>query len=133
MTKITTANHLPSLSEISPHCVKYYKPLAKKKKKVIDLDDIGTPRYNLLLDLLKCQVKHPNQKLTNSSMNDDDNAEKKKASCTTCAKVEKAYSACHAGIMGVGTYNGHKNCGKEMESLLICVNPNVSLPPNTDR
>ena len=132
MTKITTANHLPSLSEISPHCVKYYKPLAKKKKKVIDLDDIGTPRYNLLLDLFKCQVKHPNQKLTKSSMNDDDNAEK--GSKQSCTKVEKAYSACHSGIMGVGNYNGHKNCGKEMESLLICVNPNVSLPTtDTDR
>lgn len=95
------------------------------------MDDIGTPRYNLLLDLLKCQVKHPNQNLTNS-MNDGDNAEKKKTSVQNCTKVEKAYSACHAGIMGVGNYNGHKNCGKEMESLLTCVNPNVSLPPDTD-
>ena len=59
------------------------------------MDDIGTPRYNLLLDLLKCQVKHPNQNLTNS-MNDDDNAEKR--SKTVCTKVERAYSACHAGI-----------------------------------
>ncbi len=120
MTKIT-ASDLPPLSEVSPHCVKYYKPLAKKKKKAIDLDEIGTPRYNLLLDLMKCQSKHPN-------IIGDKNEEKIIIDAKPCLKVEKAYNSCHAGIMGVGNYKGRKNCGQEIESLFLCVNPNASLP-----
>lgn len=120
MTKITASN-LPTLSEISPHCVKYYKPL-QKKKKAIDLEEIGTPRYNLLLDLMKCQVKHPNK--NNLSDNEETMIDAK-----PCAKVEKAYNSCHSGIMGVGNYKGRKNCGNEIESLFSCVNPKSSTLP----
>jgi hypothetical protein len=121
MTKITASN-LPPPSEISPHCVKYYKPLVKKKKKAIDLEEIGTPRYNLLLELMKCQVKHPNN---NNNLGDSEDTI---IDAKPCAKVEKAYNSCHAGIMGVGNYKGRKNCGNEIESLFSCVNPNASLP-----
>mmetsp|Transcript_7545 Transcript_7545/g.12460 ORF Transcript_7545/g.12460 Transcript_7545/m.12460 type:complete len:125 (-) Transcript_7545:1893-2267(-) len=120
MTKITASN-LPPLSDISPLCVKYYKPLAKKKKKAIDLDEIGTPRYNLLLDLMKCQSKHPNKHAFGDN-------EEKIIDSKPCVKVEKAYNSCHAGIMGVGNYKGRKNCGQEIESLFLCVNPHASLP-----
>lgn len=65
--------------------------------------------------LFRCQVKHPNVK-------DSDNSAK------TCVKVEKNYSACHAGVMGVGNYKGRRHCGEEMEQLYLCVNPNASLP-----
>ena len=126
MTKIITASNLPSLSEISPQCVKFYKPLAKKKKKAIDLEDIGTPRYNLLLDLLKCQVKYPNNNNDIASTLNEGKEEKETKEACCCMKVEKAYSVCHAGIMGVGNYKGRKNCGTEMESLFMCVNPNAS-------
>ena len=88
---------------------------------MIDLDEIGTPRYNLLLDLMKCQSKHPN-------IIGDKNEEKIQIDAKPCLKVEKAYNSCHAGIMGVGNYKGRKNCGQEIESLFLCVNPNASLP-----
>ena len=105
--KINPATDLPPLDTIATSCVKFYKPLiSKKKKKSIITEDIGTPSYNMLLDLLKCQVK------------------KKKLDCI---KVEKSYSACHSSIMGVGNYNGKRNCSEEMERLYLCVvNSNVS-------
>ena len=122
MTKITTSN-LPQLSEISPQCVKYYKPIAKKKKKAIDLNDIGAPRYNLLLDLMKCQVKHPNTEANTPSGHGE-----KATGPKSCTKLEKAYNSCHASIMGVGNFKGRKSCGQEIESLFTCVNPSISLP-----
>lgn len=120
MTKIKASNLSPSDS-IAPACIKYYKPLAKKKKKPIDMDAIGTPTYNMLLDLMKCQVKHPNISDSSSSASGGDDAKK-------CVKVEKAYSACHAAVMGVGNYKGRKHCGEEMEQLFLCVNPDASIP-----
>eukprot|EP00985_Skeletonema_marinoi_P009237 scaffold4271_cov123-Skeletonema_marinoi.AAC.5 len=69
---------------------------------------------------MKCQVKHPN-----STSGDN---EEKTIDVKPCAKVEKAYNSCHAGIMGVGNFKGRKNCGTEIESLFACVNPNASLP-----
>ena len=57
MRKINVSSNVPPYNVISPSCIKYYKPLVKKKKKIINTDDIGTPSYNMLLDLLKCQVK----------------------------------------------------------------------------
>ena len=105
--KINAATDLPHSDTIAPSCAKFYKPLiSKKKKKSINTDDIGTPSYNMLLDLLKCQVK------------------KKKLDCI---KVEKSYSACHSSIMGVGNYNNRRNCNEEMERLYHCVvNSNAS-------
>ena len=122
MTKIK-ASDLPSPDSIAPACLKYYKPLSKKKKKPIDMDAIGTPTYNVLFDLMKCQVKHPN-KTASSNTNGDD----VKAIKSSCIKVERAYSACHAAVMGVGNYNGSKHCGEQMERLFTCVNLDVSLP-----
>jgi len=76
-------------------------------------------------------VKNPNSNSNNNNLAStlNDNKEKKTIDGTKgCVKVEKAYSACHAGIMGVGNFEGRKNCRKEIEDLLLCVNPNVSLP-----
>ena len=116
MTKINTSN-LPPITEISPSCHKLYNSLPKRKKKaIIDTKAIGTPTYNILLDLLRCQVKHPNGTVDVTSVE-----EKKKE----CIKIEKTYSACHMAVMGVGNYKGIKNCGKEMEQLFQCVNPHV--------
>ena len=108
MTRIK-ASDLPVPSHDS--CLKYYKPLSIKKKKQIDMNAIGTPTYNMLLDLLKCQVKHPN------IITSDGDAKK------SCAKAEKNYNACHAAVMGVGNFNGMRHCGEEMEKLNKCVKP----------
>jgi|Transcript_22198 hypothetical protein len=109
MTKINTINGIPPLTTISPSCVKYYK-----SKATIDLEAIGTPSYNVLLNLLRCQVKHPNvpSAVENESKGDGAN----------CTKVEKMYSACHAAVMGVGNYKGSRNCGEQMKQLFLCVN-----------
>lgn len=111
MAKITAAD-LPDADAISPACAKHLRPLAKKRKKPIDTSAIGTPAYNLLLDLLRCQAKHPNRSEGSRSG----------ANAKECVKTEKMYSACHAAVMGVGNYQGRKNCGEEMERLFACVN-----------
>ena len=121
MTKINVSSNLPPYNNISPSCIKYYKPLVKKKKKIIDTDDIGAPSYNMLLDLLKCQVKHPNNNISNT---DNDGSTSSSQTTTSCKSLEKKYMACHAGIMGVGNYKGRRHCGDEMEKLFLCVNSN---------
>ncbi|KAL7531129.1 hypothetical protein ACHAWF_003644 [Thalassiosira exigua] len=113
---IISAAYLPPPDVVAPACAKYLKPLSKKKRKPIDMDVIGTPAYNLLLDLLKCQAKHPNIVGGGSE-----------GGAKRCAKAEKAYSACHAAVMGVGSYEGRKHCGEEMVRLFQCVNPDASL------
>jgi len=85
---------------------------------------IGTPGYNLLLDFIRCQVKHPNIRDVDGGGSSSVPGRDAKA----CVKVEKAYTACHAAVMGVGNYKGHRHCGEEMERLYMCVNPDASLP-----
>ena len=116
MTKINTHN-LPPITSISPSCHKFYNALPKRKKKaIIDTEAIGTPSYNVLLDFIRCQVKHPNA--TTDGIID---TEKKKE----CVKLEKMYSACHMAVMGVGNYNGKKNCGEGLRDLIKCVDSDV--------
>ena len=112
-----SSSTLPPPDVISDACAKYYKPLSKKKKKPIDTEAIGTPTYNLLLDLLRCQVKHPNNAIAKDNVGGAGGSDAKK-----CVNVEKMYSACHAAVMGVGNYKGRKNCSDEMERLFSCVN-----------
>lgn len=116
MRKINASN-LPPSDNVAPKCLKYHKPLSKKKKKPVDMDGIGTPGYNLLLDFLRCQAKHPNL--------DGDRAggSVARAPAKRCVKEEKKYSACHASVMGVGNFEGRRHCGEEMERLFLCVNP----------
>ncbi|KAL3782997.1 hypothetical protein ACHAWO_011715 [Cyclotella atomus] len=114
MTKINTSS-LPPITSINPSCQKQFNSLPKRKKKaIIDTDAIGTPTYNILLEFLRCQVKHPNTTFDAATGSD-----KKKE----CLKPEKMYSACHMAVMGVGNYEGKKHCGEEMLQLFQCVNP----------
>eukprot|EP00584_Thalassiosira_punctigera_P002952 CAMPEP_0172536216 /NCGR_PEP_ID=MMETSP1067-20121228/8017_1 /TAXON_ID=265564 ORGANISM="Thalassiosira punctigera, Strain Tpunct2005C2" /NCGR_SAMPLE_ID=MMETSP1067 /ASSEMBLY_ACC=CAM_ASM_000444 /LENGTH=120 /DNA_ID=CAMNT_0013321245 /DNA_START=100 /DNA_END=462 /DNA_ORIENTATION=- len=119
MTKIKSSD-LPSSDRVSPACIKYHKPLSKKKKKSVDMDAIGTPANNLLLDLMRCQVKHPN-------INGGSDGKRGGSDAKECVKAEKIYSACHAAVMGVGNFKGRKHCGDEMEQLFLCVSPGASL------
>ena len=95
---IIDGRNIPSLSTASK-CEKYLKPIQKKKK--IDLEAIGSPNNNMLLDFLKCQVK----------------ANKKK---TLCKNIQKAYFKCHSSVMGTGSYDNRKNCGKELNAYFTC-------------
>jgi len=119
---------LPNSENISPYCAKQLKPLAKRKKKnkPIDPEAIGTPSYNLLLELLRRQVKHPNNysdNLNASGGSFDDGSSSGIVRSGDWAKLEKKYSACHAAIMGVGNFRGRKNCAEEIMNVFRCVNP----------
>lgn len=92
------------------------------------MDAIGTPTYNILLDLMRCQVKHPHIIQQNNGDDGSISDGNSGSNAKQCAKVGKSYSACHAAVMGVGNFNGRKHCGEEMEQLFQCVNPDTSLP-----
>jgi len=95
MVKIKGADINPD--DIAPRCaVKFLKPVVKLSK--IDLDLIGNRKNNILLDLLRCQVR----------------AEK------SCKLLHKRYESCHASVMGTGNFEGKKNCGAELEDLFQC-------------
>ena len=85
-------------ASIAPRCAKYHTSVQKLKS--IDLDAIGDRKNNVLLDLMRCQVK---------------------ADKTQCQKESKLYENCHAGVMGIGNFEGRKNCGKELEVLYKCL------------
>lgn len=84
---------------------------------MIDVKAIGTPSYNILLDFLRCQAKHPNPTSPEAKVDE----EKKKE----CMKLAKMYSTCHMAVMGVGNYKGKKHCATEMTELFKCVNPDA--------
>ena len=94
-SKVVAAN---AESAIAPRCAKYHTSVQKLKS--IDLDAIGDRKNNVLLDLMRCQVK----------------ADKSK-----CQKESKLYENCHAGVMGIGNFEGRKNCGKELKVLYQCL------------
>jgi len=83
---------------IAPRCAKYAQSVQRLKS--IDLDAIGDRKNNVLLDFLRCQVK---------------------ADKTRCQKESKLYENCHAGVMGIGNFEGRKNCGEELEVLYRCL------------
>ena len=83
---------------IAPRCVKYHNSVRKLKS--IDLDAIGDRKNNVLLDLIRCQVK---------------------ADKAACQRESKLYENCHAGVMGIGNFEGRKNCGQELEVLYKCL------------
>ena len=82
---------------ITPKCQPYLKPLLKKKKAIL-FKTIGSPINNQLLDLVYCQSKTHKQ----------------------CKSLEKVYKSCHASVMGIGSYEGRKNCAMELEALVHC-------------
>jgi hypothetical protein len=95
MVKIKGADINPE--KVAPRCAaKYLKPVAKLSN--IDLERIGDRKNNILLDLLRCQVK----------------VEK------SCKPRQRSYELCHASVMGTGNFEGRKDCGKELESLFQC-------------
>ena len=87
-----------SESTIAPRCAKYHTSVQKLKS--IDLDAIGDRKNNVLLDLLRCLVK---------------------ADKSSCQKESKLYEQCHASVMGIGNFEGRKNCGHELEALYNCL------------
>lgn len=89
-------SRLVKTTSFAPKCERFLAPIAKK---TIDLDQIGHQHNNSLLDLIRCQQK----------------------ALKICATEEKKYSACHASVMGTGSYNGNKNCGAELELFMSCV------------
>ena len=44
-----------------------------------------------------------------------------KADKAACQRESKLYENCHAGVMGIGNFEGRKNCGQELEVLYKCL------------
>ena len=84
---------------IAPRCVKYLKAL---EKKTINLESIGSQNNNSFLDFIRCQVR---------------------AKKGECKSENKTYENCHASVMGVGAFEGKKNCGQELQSIYDCIVP----------
>ena len=76
----------------------YYASVQKLKS--IEIDAIGDRKNNVLLDLLRCLVK---------------------ADKSLCQTESKRYEQCHASVMGIGNFEGRKNCGHELEALYNCL------------
>ena len=89
-------------SLVVPKCQALLKSVQKKKKK-IDLASTGDSKTNLLLDLLKCQVKKDKE--------------------ISCTDQLKEYNKCHSSFMGTGSYQGRQHCQEEMQTLYYCVFP----------
>ena len=108
MVTITESDLLSSQPTIHSKCDKLFTnivPSANKKKrkkqKTINLDDIGNRNYNSLLELLQCQSKVV-------------------GGGKKCKDAQKRYAACHGAVMGTGSYDGRRHCGKEIEELYSC-------------
>ena len=97
MTNAVKGRDFPS-DTVVDKCAKAYSIISKKKKK-IDMDATGEKNNNLLLDFLQCQAK----------------------ATKSCKNEEKEYTRCHQSFMGVGSYNGRKHCGLELEQLYTCL------------
>ena len=82
---------------VATNCTSQYNAI--KKKKTIDLSATGNPNTNNLLLLLQCQSKTTRE----------------------CKEKGQEYTMCHNSFMGVGTYKGKKNCGKEMNEFYQCL------------
>ena len=92
-----------SSSTGTPKCQSEYNAVRKKKR--INLDTTGDKKTNSLLSYLQCQVQKnglPNVKIL-------------------CNDISKEYTKCHQSFMGTGSYQGRKDCGKEMNELWDCV------------
>lgn len=86
--------------DIDPKCQKYVAAIGRKKR--VDLDAIGTPANNNVVEFLKCQTR----------------------ATKLCVDMNRAYEKCHSSVMGTGNYQGKKHCGEELEKLLDCANNN---------
>jgi hypothetical protein len=91
-------SEIPTL-RIASKCQSEYNSI--KKKKDISLQTTGDQKTNLLLNLLRCQVKATTAK--------------------SCKEIEKEYTKCHQSFMGTGSYKGKKHCGDELQALYDCV------------
>jgi hypothetical protein len=89
----TKVDVLPPAS--TPKCAKLLKACTD-----FDLQKEGSRELNAAAAFLKCEAK-----------------EKK----PRCAAALKALDACHAGVLGTGTYQGSSHCSLDFMRLLACV------------
>lgn len=85
---------------------------------------IGSRPNNILLDFLKCYTKVQAKKNVETQalssngggvhvhVHDNDK--------DTCRSVEKSYNNFHLSVIGTGNYNGHKQCGDQLQDWLEC-------------
>ena len=87
---------------VAEQCMSRFRYLSKKEKKSsmsIDMANTGDRKTNLMLAFLQCQM----------------------TATKSCNDFGTEYRRCHSSFMGVGSYNGKRNCGDEMMSLYNCL------------
>eukprot|EP00529_Nitzschia_sp_RCC80_P033293 CAMPEP_0113444422 /NCGR_PEP_ID=MMETSP0014_2-20120614/2657_1 /TAXON_ID=2857 /ORGANISM="Nitzschia sp." /LENGTH=129 /DNA_ID=CAMNT_0000335431 /DNA_START=97 /DNA_END=486 /DNA_ORIENTATION=- /assembly_acc=CAM_ASM_000159 len=94
---------------VAEKCMSRFRYLSKnnnnnKKKKSsssmsFDMANTGDRKTNLMLAFLQCQM----------------------TATKSCEDFGTECRKCHNSFMGVGSYNGKRNCGDEMMSLYKCL------------
>jgi hypothetical protein len=83
---------------VEEKCAPLYKSIIRRKK-AIDLRATGDSKNDKLVAFLSCQSK----------------------ATKTCFSENKEYAQCHKSFMGMGTYNGKRDCKKELSELYACI------------
>lgn len=81
---------------VEKKCAPLYKSI---RRKTIDVRATGDSKNDKLVAFLSCQSK----------------------ATKTCIPENKEYSQCHKSFMGMGSYNGRRDCGKELSELYACI------------
>jgi hypothetical protein len=93
---VVNASEIPK-EIVEEKCAPLYKSI--RRKKAIDLRATGDSQNDKLVAFLSCQSK----------------ATKK------CIPENKEYAQCHKSFMGMGSYNGRRDCKKELSELYSCI------------
>ena len=83
------------VSDPMPRCAKYARALGRQR---VDLRATGGRANNDLVRLLVCESGR-----------------------SLCRDAVAAHAACHAAVMGVGAFEGRRDCGAELAALRACV------------
>lgn len=85
--------------ETHPRCGKARKEVGKAGS--VDPTATGSKENNLLIKLLRCQEKHDR-------------------GVKDCQKWMSQHDECFKSVMGVGGFEGEKNCAKQLEAWFQC-------------
>mmetsp|Transcript_22267 Transcript_22267/g.40462 ORF Transcript_22267/g.40462 Transcript_22267/m.40462 type:complete len:116 (-) Transcript_22267:279-626(-) len=94
---VVNAGEIPK-EIVEEKCAPLYKSIIRRKK-AIDLRATGDSKNDKLVAFLSCQSK----------------------ATKTCIPENKEYAQCHKSFMGMGSYNGKRDCKKELSELYACI------------
>lgn len=82
---------------VESKCAPLYKSIRRRKE--IAVNKTGDQTNTKLVSFLSCQSK----------------------TAKMCIPQSKEYDVCHKSFMGMGSYQGRRNCGKELLYLYSCI------------